>query len=134
MATRATYTFKTETQYKFEGPADVHVYIHYDGYPSGAASYFNNALKLLNERRVPLSNIRGGITEQFIRANNLAEITSHADNHGDTEFHYDITKGDTGPIRIEAYELRRDETKYQFFNGTLEGFVARYLVPETVAE
>lgn len=133
MATRATYTFKTEAQYDYERRADVHVYIHYDGYPSGAASYFNAALKLLNDRRAPLSNLRGGITEQFIRANPLAEITSHADNHGDTEFHYDVIKS-SGSIRLEAYELQRNQTKYQFFNGTLEDFVNKYLVPETVTE
>ena len=71
MSTRATY--------KING---IYFYIHYDGYPDGAAVYFHNALLYQHKR--------GGLAAQFIRANDLAEFTESHEVHGDTEFRYDL--------------------------------------------
>lgn len=72
MATRATYSIlRNKSRYNF--------YIHYDGYPDGAATYF----------AAMLNNSKGHVTpESFIRANKRAELTEYT--HGDTEFHYDL--------------------------------------------
>jgi hypothetical protein len=77
MSTRATYLFK--------GSRSAFVptncfYIHYDGYESGAAFYFWNA--------VAHPNKRSGLAGQFFRANELAEFTPSHDSHGDTEYRY----------------------------------------------
>ena len=70
MSTRATYKFETAT-----------IYIHYDGYFSGAAAYFYSWLT---------NPSKGCNATQFIRANEHAELTHSHGSHGDTEYQYDI--------------------------------------------
>jgi hypothetical protein len=71
MSTRATYLVNGQA-----------FYIHYDGYPAGAAHYFASMLSL--------ENTRGGWPCMFLRANDQAEFTSGHDDHGDTDFRYDL--------------------------------------------
>lgn len=77
MSTRATYLFKGD-----DIRPDVCFYIHYDGYPEGAAEYFRDMLNQVNER--------GGLAGRFIRGNSYAEFTGGHNNHGDTEYRYTI--------------------------------------------
>ncbi|NDD53671.1 hypothetical protein EBZ39_07300 [bacterium] len=120
MSTRATYTFKGETE--------VHTYIHYDGYPEGAATYFRSMLAAFNK------DVRGGAAEQFIRGNHLAEITSHWDDHGDTEYHYSIEEfynKDTFSVEyvVCAFKFNGfsdERTKSEFFHGTVTEFIKKY--------
>lgn len=77
MSTRATYWFPGQ-----EHSPSVCFYIHYDGYPEGASSYFR---AMLNEK-----NERGGLAAQFMRANKYAEFTTSHNSHGDTEYRYDV--------------------------------------------
>lgn len=79
MGTRATYLFEAGDF----TPATC-FYIHYDGYPEGAAAYFR---AMLNER-----NTRGGMPCQFLRANALAEFTASHRAHGDTEYRYTVKR------------------------------------------
>ena len=74
MATRATYCF-TNDGYMTT------VYIHWDGYPAGAATYFQNALDC---------DQHGCFATKFIRANDRAELTMSHAYHGDTEYWYDL--------------------------------------------
>lgn len=76
MSTRATYHFP-----------DVTVYIHFDGYPDGAAEYFHAAMQ----------DERGSWGTRFIRRNELAEITGG--EHSDTEYRYTVS--DAGVLTIE---------------------------------
>lgn len=140
MATRATYTFRKESKYDWQKRPDVHCYIHYDGYPQGAATYFKCMSDLLSVRNDPDKNLaaglRGGAVEQFLRANPLAELTGSADQHCDTEFHYDIFEGYNSDTRqhevlITAYEFKwspKDEEhkKVQFFHGFVDQFIEAY--------
>ncbi len=73
MSTRANYIFKSgrKTLATF--------YIHYDGYPEGAASYFQNAL-ILGNGKIYSPDI-------FLRANKNCEIS---DIHGDIEYLYEF--------------------------------------------
>lgn len=77
MATRATYSIEkgmNEKVYSF--------YIHWDGYPEGAATYFEAMLK----------HSKGLISpESFLRANEGASFTVPS-QHGDTEYHYDLDR------------------------------------------
>lgn len=111
MSTRATYGFDQKSNY----PRRKHfIYIHYDGYPSGAAVYFYNAL---------MNPSKGNFATVFIRANPHAELTDSHDIHGDTEYKYDIT-GYGPSAQIEAYHIS-DKTTC-FFSGLLHEFVQNY--------
>ena len=103
MATRATYCF-----------------IHYDGYPEGAASYFYDTF---------INPSSGGLGTQFIRANKEAEITDGHSSHGDTEYMYDIV-GNGPEAEIKAYKLGYDNhhsrTENIFFTGELHEFINLY--------
>jgi hypothetical protein len=120
MATRATYTFT--------GEVTVHTYIHYDGYPQGAANYFQNMLDVFGKE------LRGGAAEQFIRANKLAQFTSHWDDHGDTEYHYEVDEFYNlntfeAEYVIRAYKFNGfsdDRKKHMFFQGTVAEFIKKY--------
>jgi len=106
MSTRATY--------KFEDRATTTIYIHYDGYPQGAAVYFNQMLT---------NPSKGDLATQFIRANQNAEITKSHKDHGDTEFHYDI-KGSNAEADIWAYSVNQDtKEKICVYSGKLYDFI-----------
>lgn len=108
MSTRATYSFENPNQ------AKTYIYIHYDGYPQGAAMYFYNTL--MNESK-------GNFATQFIRANPQAELTRHHDQHGDTEYSYDVSGNGTKAI-VEAY--KHDDERKCFFTGKLVDFITQY--------
>jgi len=119
MATRATYTFGNK-----------HIYIHWDGYPEGAAQYFQKMMALNDERHGGLSDLRGGLTEQFIRANRGAEFTSHWDDHGDTEWHYEVSADPDSPITLKVLKFYYDDSGERigqlYFEGPLTEFLQRY--------
>lgn len=122
MSTRATYRF-IPADPKFK-PA-ITVYIHHDGYPSGAAGYLQGASS----------------AEDFIRKNARAEITLSHEVHGDTEYRYDISRhGSTGTgSTINAYKregytrgyLRNDAAWVQFFDRSLDEFIEQNLNGES---
>lgn len=85
MATRATYYIESPL-----GQATF--YIHWDGYPEGAAFYFWNMHHHVGEQ--------GSYADAFHRANDQAEITGNRDTHGDTEYHYELLR--CGSLRMMA--------------------------------
>lgn len=114
MSTRATYLFKAG-----ESGADVCFYVHYDGYPDGAADYFRAAVKVPNER--------GGWAGRFVRGVDYAEFTSGHEAHGDTEFRYTVL-----PEGSLVAEQRRLDGSWERF-GTwshLAEFVNHYSRPD----
>lgn len=114
MSTRATYTIIDKKRGKVER---AHYYIHYDGYPDGAAEYFKKFAEYKNKR--------GGAICQFLRAVDLAEFTDDPDLHGDTEFHYEINAVD---MSLKAYSMEWDSPKRTlFFFGGMEEFLNKYL-------
>lgn len=128
MGTRATYSFSGQNK------KTQHVYIHWDGYPSGAAYYFQGAVTRLRERlKSAPSAERGGLFEAFIRANVQAEITSDPDMHGDTEFHYEVEEGyfveENFNLRAYQYKWHPSDTADQrvrsiIWSGKLVEFLA----------
>jgi hypothetical protein len=83
MSTRATYEMDGHT-----------FYIHHDGYPSGAAQYFRNAVEFTPEAP------NASFADCFIKANARAELTGSHDTHGDTDYQYTITTDKTGAKRV----------------------------------
>ena len=139
MATRATYEFHEPDK------EPVWVYIHWDGYPQGAARYFSLWLK--KEDPTVLA---------FLKANRQGEVTEGRDAHGDTEYRYTVhLKGSTvaqytwrqmarferpgangGVVPqtwIKAEEKHYEQTSSapfheweQIYNGPLQEFVSKY--------
>jgi hypothetical protein len=107
MSTRATYCFDNDR-------VKTTVYIHHDGYPSGAAVYFYETL---------MKSSKGSFGTQFIRANPNAEITRSHDQHADTEFQYDIS-GSGPSAQIVAYKLYPQ--KHCIFSGSVHEFVTQH--------
>lgn len=115
MATRATYSITNNMG------VTAHLYIHWDGYETGAAAYFYAALT-----NAAAAAGNGGFAEQILRAIPGAELTSRPEQHGDTEFHYDISSD----MSLKAYAIRRDEDgtrkKVPVFVGDIYSFINRY--------
>lgn len=92
MATRATYQINGMT-----------FYCHWDGYPTGAAQRFANMIAALTvaeegDRKTidAIEQRRGGFEYAFIRGNMDAEPTPSHDEHGDTEFRYNLRASNDG--------------------------------------
>lgn len=78
MATRATYGFPDR---------GITVYIHHDGYPEGAAAYFTECILKDNK-----------VTPEGLIRHCEGIITDSHDQHGDTEYRYNILDNDTVEI------------------------------------
>lgn len=86
MGTRATYSIEKEN-------SKYGIYIHWDGYEEGAASYFAEMLKLSNGRISP---------EFFLRANQGAQLTK-PESHADTEYHYELSQDGHLKVKHRPY-------------------------------
>ncbi|KJU86019.1 hypothetical protein MBAV_001787 [Candidatus Magnetobacterium bavaricum] len=110
MSTRATYQFTGNTTID---PA-VTIYVHYEGYPEGAAEYFQAMLK----------QEHGGLATKFMHAvdEDEAVLTLRHEAHGDTEYRYTITGDDylTALVKVER------DTWDTLFEGTLAEFIEQY--------
>ena len=112
MSTRATYQIKTDLNHST-------IYIHHDGYPSGAARYMRNAIDLMRITNRPLF-------PSFIWANEKAEMTESHECHGDTEYRYSLY-GKEGAWWVTAYERDfRDDSYNPIFDGRVERFIDKH--------
>lgn len=131
MSTRATYEFRTP--WWDDRATTTTLYIHSDGYPTGAASYFKAALGF--KPSAPNSNF----VDCFFRANAMAEITGSHSAHGDTEYRYTVTQigewrtrtdpsyaslrgSERSTLRVVAQAGWEDRWE-TFFDGPVEEFV-----------
>lgn len=113
MSTRATYQFYGQWS------ANTTVYIHYDGYPEGAAIYFWNMYNVENKR--------GGYATQFIRANDNAEITTSHEGHADTEYRYTVDKDGLLKAEKPVYDKDYNLIEWEiFFVGHFTEFINKY--------
>ena len=118
MATRATYQFNSKNP-----EVTTTVYIHYDGYPQGAAYYFYQTL---------LNPSSGNLATQFIKANNQAEITKSHEAHGDTEWQYTID-GDNLEATVSVFHVSEEERLPMFrFALPLYQFINNYISDKSV--
>lgn len=115
MSTRATYRF---TAVKGDHVnCKTTVYIHYDGYPSGAAMYLYRAL---------CSDEKGNLATRFVKINQHAEITESHQLHGDTEYKYDIHGSDSDGF-IECYARDFDRDMWELvFAGRISSFLCEH--------
>lgn len=108
MGTRATYSFK-DTSIRNR---TTYIYIHWDGYLEGAASYFYATL---------VHPSKGDFATQFIRANEHAEITDSHEIHADTEYRYYV-EGRGPEADIMAYIVEGTKQRL-LFSGKVYEFV-----------
>ena len=125
MSTRATYLFTNNSM----AAEDICVYIHHDGYPTGAAEYFRKALFIAKTDRRP-------ILEAFIAANKGAEITRSHQAHGDTEYRYTIgRKYVKVQKRISDFSEEDGFDNYwqTIYSGSIDEFIVRNIEGEFAA-
>lgn len=109
MATRATYKIHSHC-----------FYIHWDGYPEGAAVYLWNMYQAMKTSK-------GGLSEAFLRGNDGAEFTGDHDCHGDTEWRYTL-EGDVLTVEKayfpdnapKAWDVRWMGNWWEFVNANNE--------------
>ena len=77
MATRAVYSFTG-----FPGTAEHHLYLHHDGYPTGAAWRFATALRHSHEASAFLAS--------FLSTQPRAEPIQSPEQAADAEYHYRV--------------------------------------------
>jgi len=104
MATRATYRIACGNK------AELTVYIHWDGYPEGAADYFDRALNLYENPRGSELLEKASFEACFLMANPKAEVTRSHEWHGDTEYRYDLWRSGIDP-RKRTYMVTWAERK-----------------------
>tara|TARA_R110002167_G_scaffold9652_1_gene44710 strand:+ start:319 stop:648 length:330 start_codon:yes stop_codon:yes gene_type:complete len=103
MSTRATYKFISNRH-----NTDTTLYIHHDGYPSGAAYYFS----------------KGTDVESFIRNNERAEIIQNHEAHADTEYRYTQITGDGFASEVFTVHNKSDLGIWNLiYSGTLKEFI-----------
>jgi hypothetical protein len=97
MSTRAVYTFRDQDSQHA-------VYKHYDGYPTEALGFIENALA----RAWPLPRFEADeFAAAFVAANKTSSgnvyLTTGPERHGDLAYRYEVTCRDA-TLRVEVYE------------------------------
>ena len=112
MATRATYSFEQEFSKKV-----LTIYIHWDGYPAGAAIYFWNMYKHLH--------VKGKLAEAFVKGNPMnTEFTKSHDWHEDTEYRYYMDQ--EGFLIAQSIKPFTGDNIKTIFSGHYAEFINQY--------
>lgn len=135
MSTRGTYQITYKGDYR---DTSICVYCHHDNYPIGAATRFNETLKL--RKSLKKKYLNNDFLECFIAANvknTLLEITTNHNHHLDADYSYDITITDA--IYLKAYKhvyYNNDENfrRQIFFEGSISDFIKLELTAENIKE
>ncbi|APD47183.1 hypothetical protein KQ302_11070 [Synechococcus sp. CS-602] len=121
MATRAVYSFRG-----FPGAPIRHLYLHHDGYPTGAAWRFAMA-----RRHNPSS---AGFLNAFLETQPRAEPLATPDQSADAEYRYglELLAGDDSHLQVQYWRRMPGGTSWQPRCGpiTLEKFIQRFLPGE----
>jgi hypothetical protein len=118
MATRATYRIIPKGAHPFT------LYIHYDGYPAGAAMYFHRAIES-QRKTADYGRPAGGkdLPCAFIHANiEVVEFTMDHEIHADTEYRYTYNV-ETDMMRAEE-RMDFSSTWRVIYSGSLAGFLS----------
>lgn len=124
MGTRAVYTFKSHGE-------TYHVYKHWDGYLSGAAGFFANAVQYAwqGDRFEAADFAAAFITGNKPKGGGDVYFSRGPNKHGDLEYCYEVYPHKKTYERcVKAYEVdyepeSRKFRRRQIFNGTLNEFI-----------
>jgi len=115
MSTRATYQFDVDMMIQT-------FYIHHDGYPTGAAEYFDNALNLVNSSG-------SSFAAKFIRANAKADFTESHEVHGDTDYRYTVRRDPpSGEFMVHVEQVEYDHKGNRHFQTRFDGSISEFIV------
>jgi hypothetical protein len=118
LATRAVYSFTG-----FPGTPERHLYLHHDGYPTGAAWRFATALRHRPEPEA--------FAVAFLATQPGAEILAAPEQAADAEYHYRVQLLDceVAPLQVQGWRRLPGGTCWQPRCGpmALEQFVRRFL-------
>lgn len=116
MSTRATYEFISADGDAID--SRTFIYVHYDNYPQGAAVYLYNTL---------INPSKGNFATQFIRANEMAEITKSHEWHGDTDYRY-VIKGYGPKAKIKCFDVSNNwDTGDKVIKLVFDGYVCDFI-------
>lgn len=119
MSTRAVYGFKDDRNTFW-------VYVHHDGYPTGAAEKFDEVLqskKVWELPRFEADEFAAGFVAANKTSSGSVRLTTGPEAHGDTEYAY-LIEQDGGALVITAYNSGEPSGDAMFFNGRLTEFIA----------
>ena len=127
MSTRATYRISATS---YLGVEKQYFYIHYDGYPLGAAHYFKEFLHNL-DHIIKEGRYRKGKSVVAFGMLAFSEFTGDHESHGDTEYRYDIYHDQQkGTFFINSFKHSWGEDSQdiwtEFFNGSIQEFIGKY--------
>lgn len=120
MGTRATYTFK--------GDGESHtVYVHWDGYPTGAAEYLGATLKSDNVWELPryeADEFAAGFVATVKTGGGNVRLAKSPRKFGDIQYAYTVTQKD-GELWIKAQSINNwDSWKAKtIWQGKLSEFI-----------
>jgi hypothetical protein len=126
MSTRAVYGFKEDAE-------TTHwVYIHYDGYPEGAAIYFKNTAVGKNVwpgDRFEADEFAAGFVASNKDGAGKVRLSKGPKAHGDIEYIYIVSQRADKEIMVEAHDadLTEDGARIgrKFFDGTMVEFIEK---------
>ncbi|WP_306150697.1 hypothetical protein [Roseovarius sp. MMSF_3281] len=116
MATRSTITVKTNR-------LTVHLYRHWDGYPECTGRHLAwamNNLESLSAEELVGTLITAKEGQPF--GSGRYEFTTRASDHGDTEWHYEITLHHREEPKVEVWHRPIGESYFLAFNAPLHGY------------
>jgi hypothetical protein len=127
MSTRGTYQVSVRKHAKDGIPYDYRTqtfYCHSDNYPEGAAAYFHKALALEWKYQVHGINM----IKRLAALDGFEFIDCH-DDHGDTEYRYNIYEGESG-LTVEAFKEHYNSGSFSqwvlFFDGPISEFIEKW--------
>jgi hypothetical protein len=105
------------------------VYIHWDGYPKGAAHYIADAIGY----RGDYEKTETLTAERFIRENEEAGLTTDHYAHGDTDYRYDFYR--LGEMSVSKRTIERVGDEYEerwdlIYQGNIGVFLVDNYKPE----
>jgi hypothetical protein len=122
MGTRAIYTFE-------DGDTERHIFVHYDGYPTGAASYFKQWLDTNYSWALPrfeANEAAAGFVAAIKTGPGNVRICAARFDYCDVEFGYRMTTKD-GVLHVQCAHLDYwgdAPAEHILFDGTLDEFIA----------
>ena len=124
MSTRAVYTFANFEANNFK---DKHFYVHQDGYPEGAATYFDDMVYLADLSDPPDPDLLNQFVYVIEENAGLKAIpqTNRLDA-GDLEWGYTLTEIKPYTINVTVHAIKNG-TETQHWSGTLMQFLDKYL-------
>jgi hypothetical protein len=118
LATRAVYTFTG-----FAGAPERHLYLHHDGYPTGAAWRFATALRQHPEAPAFLA--------AFLKSQPGAETLASPEQAADAEYRYvvELLSGADAVLQVQCWRRHPETERWtcRCDPMTLELFIQRFL-------